>query len=71
MAYWWDAELAPGADATPDDLTGAGLGQRFEDQAAAEDWLSAFFADLADLGVINVSLFEADRLVYGPMPLGE
>lgn len=71
MSYWWSAELAPGAEATPDDLSGAGLDARFEDQAAAEEWLGAFYTDLADLGVSQVSLYEADRLVYGPMPLSE
>ena len=71
MSYWWDAELAAGAEATEDDLTGAGLGNRFEDQQAAEEWLGAFYDDLADLGVARVSLFEEDRLVSGPMPLGE
>lgn len=71
MSYWWDAELAPGATATEDDLTGAGLGLRFDDQRAAEEWLSSFFLDLQDLGVVQVSLFEVDRLVYGPMPLSD
>lgn len=71
MSYWWQAELAPGADASPDDLTGAGLGMQFDDQIAAEEWLSGFYLDLQDLGVAQVSLFESDRLVYGPMPLGE
>lgn len=71
MSYWWDAELAPGAEATTDDLTGAGLGMQFDDQIAAEEWLGNFYLDLQDLGVTQVSLFEADRLVYGPMSLGD
>ncbi|GAA2181850.1 hypothetical protein GCM10009785_18620 [Brooklawnia cerclae] len=49
----------------------AGIGMRFDDQAAAEEWLGAFYADLQDLGVSQVSLFEEDRLVYGPMSLDE
>lgn len=71
MSYWWDAELAAGASANADDLTGAGLGLRFDDQRSAEEWLGAFYLDLQDLGVSQVSLFENDRLVYGPMPLAD
>lgn len=71
MAYWWQADLAPGSETTPDDLQGAGLDQRFDDQISAEEWLSLFYLDLQDLGVTQVSLIEADRVVYGPMPLAE
>ncbi|MEL4504198.1 hypothetical protein AAEX63_03815 [Luteococcus sp. H138] len=69
MSYLWTAELTPGAEASSDDLTGAGVGKRFEDQAQAEAWLAEYYEDLADLGVASVSLFEEDRLVYGPMSL--
>lgn len=71
MAYWWYAELAPGSEANADDLAGAGLDMRFDDQPSAEEWLSSFYLDLQDLGVAQVSLFEADRLVYGPMSLAD
>ncbi|MFB9620065.1 hypothetical protein [Brooklawnia cerclae] len=71
MPYRWHADLAPGTETTPDDLVCAGIGMRFDDQAAAEEWLGAFYADLQDLGVSQVSLFEEDRLVYGPMSLDE
>ncbi len=71
MAYWWQAEPAPGTGLTRDDLASAGLGMRFDDQITAEEWLSSFYLDLQDLGVTQVSLFESDRLVYGPMSLGE
>lgn len=71
MAYWWDAELAADAETTADDLAGAGLGRRFDDQVAAEEWLSDFYLDLQDVGVRQVSLREGDRLIYGPMSLGE
>lgn len=71
MAYWWQAELLPGAELSQDDLAGAGLGMRFDDQITAEEWLSSFYLDLQDLGVTQVSLFESDRRVYGPMSLGE
>jgi hypothetical protein len=71
MAYWWHAELAPGSEASADDLADAGLGMRFDDQTSAEEWLSSFYLDLQDLGVTQISLFEADRLVYGPMSLAD
>ncbi len=71
MAFWWEADVAPGASTTPDDLSGAGVGLQFEDQRSAEQWLSTFYLDLEDLGVTSVSLVEAGRLVYGPMSLSE
>lgn len=69
MSFWWQAELEQGSITTPDELAEAGLGIRFDDQQAAEEWLSSFYLDLSDLGVSHVSLIEADRVVYGPMPL--
>lgn len=71
MGYLWAAELTPGCEASDDDLAGAGVGKRFDSQAEAELWLGEYYEDLADLGVATVSLFEEDRLVYGPMPLDE
>lgn len=46
-------------------------GTDFTDQSVAEQWLAASWAELADAGVRTVSLWEEDRLVYGPMPLSE
>ena len=71
MAYWWHAELAPGSEASADDLADAWLGMRFDDQTSAEEWLSSFYLDLQDRGVTQISLFEADRLIYGPMSLAD
>lgn len=71
MAWRWDAELASGLQVTPGELDEAGLGQEFESQQLAEEWLTAFYAELTDLGVSAVTLFEEDRLVYGPMSLDE
>ncbi|MEA4944078.1 MAG: hypothetical protein VB080_06520 [Propionicimonas sp.] len=65
MAYRWKASPEP-PDAEAADL---GLDQDFPDQSAAEQWLTGFFAELALAGVLEVSLYEADRLVYGPMSL--
>lgn len=53
--------------ATPD--TSADLPQGWPDQASAEGWLTGAYLDLLDAGVTAVSLFEEDRLVYGPMSL--
>jgi len=54
------------ADADP----GEGLLDRtFPSQGEAETWLGEFYPELRERGVRNVSLHEADRLVYGPMGL--
>ena len=50
-------------------LESAGLTHAFDDQGAAEEWLGLFFDDLLREGVVEVSLYEEDRLVYGPMSL--
>jgi len=41
----------------------------FPSQGEAETWLGEFYPDLVDAGVQSVSLYEADRRVYGPMSL--
>jgi hypothetical protein len=62
----WRLEDASGAEvAAP-----AGLAdQAFPSQADAESWIGEFWPELADAGVAAVTLFEADREVYGPMSL--
>lgn len=65
MAYTWHtspplSESARGA---------LGLDQAFLDQAEAERWLTAFYADLSEAGVSAVTLRDGDRTVYGPMSL--
>ncbi len=47
----------------------ADLALTFPSQSDAESWLGEFFGDLADAGVDQVVLLEADREVYGPMSL--
>ncbi|MBO1031194.1 hypothetical protein IPV09_07570 [Tessaracoccus sp. SD287] len=69
MSWYWDAELVAGAELRADDLTGAGMGRRFDDQGSAEAWLTESYLELTDLGIDQVSLYEEDRLVYGPMSL--
>ncbi len=53
MTYRWDH------DGSPD----------FDDQTAAEEWLSANWRDLLDAGVDEVTLLDGDGVVYGPMSL--
>lgn len=45
------------------------LDERFPTQGEAETWLGETYPDLLDAGVRAVSLYEADRRVYGPMGL--
>jgi hypothetical protein len=42
----------------------------FPSQGEAETWLGEFYPELTAAGVQAVSLYEEDRLVYGPMNLG-
>ena len=63
MSWHWLLENAAGEtverESTPD----------FGTQSDAETWIGETWRDLADAGVTQASLFEADRLVYGPMSL--
>ena len=45
------------------------LTRSFPTQGEAETWLGEFYPQLLSAGVRAVSLYEADRLVYGPMSL--
>lgn len=67
MAYYWAATPEP----TEDLATELGLDTEFDDQGLAEAWLSASYAELAEAGLDEVSLYEAGRLVYGPMGLAD
>lgn len=53
MTYRWDHDGSP----------------TFDDQTAAEEWLSANWRDLLDAGVDEVTLLDGDEVVYGPMSL--
>lgn len=61
MSWRWAGE--PPAAEGPD------LGRTFTSQGEAETWLGEYFPDLAEAGVATVTLYEEDRLVYGPMSL--
>lgn len=62
MTWHWESPRADAGGAT-------GLGQGFPSQAEAEAWLTESFPDLVEAGITEVTLFEGDRLVYGPMSL--
>ncbi|MFB9313888.1 hypothetical protein [Nocardioides plantarum] len=66
----WRLEDAAGAEVTPtgDHVDGL-VEQRFASQADAESWVGELFGELAAAGVDQVTLFEHDRRVYGPMSL--
>ncbi|MDT0201765.1 hypothetical protein [Nocardioides sp. AE5] len=66
QTWHWRLEDANGAEV---EIAGDLAGQSFASQADAESWVGEFYADLADLGVDAVSLFDGDRLVYGQMSL--
>lgn len=66
MSWHWEptwAEAA-GTQDEPEDLHA-----RFGSQGDAESWLGENYPELVAAGVAAVSLFEEDRLVYGPMDL--
>ncbi len=65
MGYYWAATPEP-----PEDVAEAtGLLVEFDEQADAESWLTASYENLTEVGIHAVSLYEGDRLVYGPMSL--
>lgn len=66
MAWYWRADTRQGVRV---DAQALGLDQRFPAQGEAESWLGEAFPDLAEAGVTAVSLYEDERLVYGPMGL--
>lgn len=61
MAWRWAPDRAPRAE--------VGLEKKFPTQGEAESWLGEFYPDLLEAGVGAVTLYEEDRLVYGPMRL--
>ena len=69
--WHWRLEDAGGAEVTlqGDAATEYGA-QTFASQGDAESWIGEIWAELAELGVDQVTLFEVDRQVYGPMALG-
>jgi hypothetical protein len=64
--WWWRLEDATGAEVQ---VLEEYADQRFVAQADAESWVGEVWTELADQGVVAVTLFEGDRAVYGPMSL--
>ena len=61
MTWRWVPDRAPVEDPAP--------ARGFPTQGEAESWLGEFYPDLVEAGVSAVTLYEEDRLVYGPMRL--
>jgi hypothetical protein len=67
VSWHWQADVRRGAGSV--DLAALGLEQRFPTQGDAESWLGEFYPELMTAGVEAVTLYEEDRMVYGPMRL--
>ena len=66
MAWTWRYE---GPDGEPVSPAEAPEVPSFPTQADAETWLGETWRELLAAGVAQVTLFEGDREVYGPMGL--
>ncbi len=65
MAWFWRLEGADGSEPeTP-------ASPQHPNQSDAESWLGEQWRELAEQGVAQVSLFEDEKLVYGPMSLSQ
>jgi len=65
MVWTWRLEAADGTELT------APASPEHANQSDAESWLGEQWRELADAEVAQVTLFEDDSAVYGPMPLSE
>jgi hypothetical protein len=67
MGWTWHYETSEGQ--TPDPLPAAAVQSVFPSQSDAENFIGESWQELLDAGIDQVSLFEGDRQVYGPMSL--
>ena len=63
--WWWRLEDGSGSEVGSSEHAG----QEFPSQSDAESWVGEVWRDLLDDGIEQVTLFEGDRKVYGPMSL--
>ena len=68
MTWTWRLEQADGGTVEPAD---APAPQRHASQADAESWLGEHWRELREAGVAQVTLLDADSVVYGPMSLAD
>jgi hypothetical protein len=66
MAWSWRYEDADGRETVPDGTPGP---ETFPTQSDAESWLGETWRELLEAGVVQVTLMEDAREVYGPMGL--
>ncbi|SNQ47014.1 conserved hypothetical protein [Frankia canadensis] len=66
MTWTWRYEVEDGSTATVDGAAGS---ESFTSQGDAETWIGESWRELLAGGVIQVTLLEAGRRVYGPMNL--
>jgi hypothetical protein len=67
MSWHWVPDQKPASSRSSANLPS--INRTFQTQGEAETWLGEFYPSLLAAGVRTVSLYEADRLVYGPMSL--
>lgn len=67
MGWTWQYEDRDGAVVAQ--LPHSAVTTSFPSQADAESWIGETYQQLLDDGVDQVTLFEEDRKVYGPMSL--
>lgn len=65
MSWSWRLEDADGA------AMSSPPSPSHQSQSDAESWLGEQWRELADSGVAQVTLFDGQSEVYGPMPLAE
>ena len=68
-SWRWRFEDASGAEVGTAEGGAASGVTGFPSQSDAESWIGEVWRDLLDDGVEQVTLFEGDREVYGPMSL--
>jgi hypothetical protein len=66
MAWTWRYEAPDGSSTQPD---GVPAPEAFPSQSDAESFIGESWRELLEAGVAQVTLFEGDRKVYGPMSL--